>query len=108
MAKYFKTGLDKPHNGMEIRFSYDKGNGYVADISIGERTEGMFGWCIDADYFKWYQKYQKKTILSAGRRNAVKEAQARQMFESDALTYALEFADKVAMDGGPIMAVIPE
>lgn len=108
MAKYFKTGLEKPHNGMEIRFSFDKGKGYVADISIGERGDGMFGWCIDADYFKWYQKHQTKMILPAGRRSAAKEAQARQMFEADALAYALEFADKVAMDGGPIMAVLPE
>lgn len=108
MAKYFHTGLDKPHNGMEIRFTYDKGNGYVADISIGERTEGMFGWCIDADYFNWYQKHQVKVILPAGRRSAAKEEQARRIFEENVLSYAKEFAEKVAAAGGPKMTIEPE
>lgn len=107
--KYFKTGLELPHNGMEIRFNYDKNSGgYVADISVGERTPGMFGWCIDADYFNWYQKHQVKMILPAGRRSAAKEEQARCIFEDNVLSYAKEFAEKVAAAGGPKMTIEPE
>lgn len=107
MVKYFKTGLDK-RNAMEMRLEYDKkGGGYGVSIQIGERKDGMFGWFVDADYFKYFQKYQWKLLVPSSRRNSTKEAQATQMFESDALTYALEFADKVAMDGGARMAVIP-
>ena len=108
MIKYFKTGLDK-RNAMEMRLEYDKkGGGYGVSIQIGERKDGMFGWFIDADYFQYFQKYQWKLLVPSGRRNSTKEEQATQMLKADALIYALEFAYKVAADGGPIMAVVPD
>lgn len=102
---YFNTGI-AGKDAIEISFYYSKdAGGYVACINVGDRRTGMFGWHIDADYFKYYRKHQFRVIVPCGRRSAKNEQLARQLFDANVNSYAQEFAAACEQDGAPHMEI---
>ena len=102
---YFKTGIEGK-NAIQAFLDYQKGVGYVALFNVGDvERDGMFGWHIDADYFRFYQRNQARILVRCGRRSAEKEQEAAKLLEANALAYAREFAAASEALGAPHMTV---
>ena len=103
---YFNTGLGGKDT-IKADMSYNKdAGGYIASFYVGDRTDGQFfGWHIDADYFRYYQKYQSKLLVPAARRSEKKEQEAAKMLDENVLVYVQEFAAQAEAHGAPHMNI---
>jgi len=103
---YFNTGLNGK-DAIEASMKYDKNaGGYVARFLVGDRaTGGYFGWHIDADFFRFYQRNDTVLLVPAARRSAKKEAEALEKFNALALELVLAFAEKCEEIGAPHMTI---
>lgn len=103
---YFNTGIEGKDT-IEAHLDYNKTiGGYAVAFQVGDSmTGGLFGWHIDADYFRFYQRPQSRLLIPCGRRSAKKEQEAAQMLEQNALIYAREFAAAAEALGAPKMTV---
>ena len=103
---YFNTGINgKDTIKADMSYSKDAG-GYIASFYVGDMRESQwFGWHIDSDYFRYYQKYQSKLLVPAGRRSEKKEKEAAALLEQNVLDYVQEFARKAEAHGAPHMEI---
>lgn len=102
---YFNTGLNGKNTiEASVRYCKDAG-GYIAQFLVGDSEFGMFGWHIDADYFRCYQKNERLLLVPCGRRSAKKEAEALEKFNALALELVLAFAEKCEEIGAPHMTI---
>ena len=102
---YFKTGIDGK-NAIQASVVYEKSaGGYCAAFNVGDRDGDLFGWHIDADYFRYYQRPQFRLIVPSGRRSAAKEQLAREMMEQNVEQYVRDFADAAEAAGAPKMKI---
>ena len=105
--KMFYTGLSG-RNAIEAYMRYDKNaGGYAVVCNVGDydASTDLFGWWVDGDYFKFYQRPAVKVIVPATRRNAKKEQAAKEIFEKNALDYVREFAAAAEQLGAPHMEI---
>lgn len=103
---YFNTGLGGKDT-IKADMSYNKdAGGYIASFYVGDRNDGQFfGWHIDADYFRYYQKNQSKLLVPAARRSEKKEQEAAKMLDENVLAYVQEFAAQAEAHGAPHMNI---
>ena len=103
---YFNTGIDGKDT-IKADMSYNKdAGGYIASFYVGDmRDSQFFGWHIDADYFRYYQRYQSKLLVPCGRRSEKKEQEAAKMLDENVLAYVQEFAAKAEAHGAPHMNI---
>ena len=103
---FFRTGLEgKDTIQAYTRYCKDAG-GYIVSFQVGDSIEpGLFGWHIDADYFNFYQRHDRKLLVPAGRRSAKKEQEADALMEQNALAYVREFAALSEQLGAPHMEI---
>ena len=103
---YFNTGLDGK-NAIQVNMTYDKRmGGYAAMFQVGDMKEaGWFGWHIDSDYFRYYQKPQARLLVPCGRRSAKKEQEAAELLDANVLTYVQECAEQAEALGAPHMEI---
>jgi len=102
---YFKTGIEGK-DAIEVRIEYEKSaGGYCAVFSVGDKDGDLFGWHIDGDYFRYYQRPQFRLLVPCGRRSSVKEQLAREMMAQNAEQYVREFAAAAESLGAPKMQI---
>ena len=103
---YFNTGIDGKDT-IKVDMNYDKRiGGYSALFCVGDmRDSQWFGWHIDADYFRYYQRYQSKLLVPCGRRSEKKEQEAAKILDENVLAYVQEFAAKAEALGAPHMNI---
>ena len=103
---YFNTGINGKDT-IQVRMDYNKdAGGYAAVFCVGDRRDGQyFGWHIDADYFRYYQKPSVRLLVPAGRRSEKKEQDAAALLEQNVLDYVQEFAVASEALGAPHMKI---
>lgn len=107
MAKYYNTGIaGKDAIEASVRYCKDAG-GYIAQFLVGDRSfgDGLFGWHIDADYFRYFQNRDRVLLVPAARRSAKKEAEANALFAAQADALVQLFAAEAERAGAPHMTI---
>lgn len=106
MTYYFNTGIEGKNTiQADMRYCKDDG-GYIASFQVGDLKSGrLFGWHIDADYFRYYQKHDHKLLVPSGRRNAKKEQEAEDLMAANVEVYVREFAALAEASGAPHMEI---
>lgn len=104
---YFKTGVEGKDT-IQVYSDYCKSaGGYIANFLVGDTTAGgMFGWHIDADYFRYYQRHDRRLLVPAGRRSAKKEQEAEKLLADNLIPFVRDFVAQSEALGGPHMEPI--
>lgn len=108
MVHYFKTtGIYEDSNLLRVEVVYDKGKGYIAQVTPCHRGNGCWGVIYSKEYYEYYNTLVCM-LVPCGRKSAKKEAEAIALAELNMENLLKQYVIMAENNGGRHIEIVGE